>query len=72
MESKIFNYEEYDQIDEMLCNYYKVVFKKDFGCFKDGEQHYCISIDYKLGYIGLFDDTGELVKKVDIELALAG
>lgn len=59
-----FTWKGWDEQDQLIHSYYNVEFTEDFGVFKKDEKFSCITVDYSLGKIEVYNDEGtEIIKK---------
>jgi hypothetical protein len=55
---------EWDYSSALVIDLYTVEFLEDFGAFSKGEKIDCLSVDYEAGTMSVFDDEGEVLKRV--------
>lgn len=62
METQLFNWIKWDQLDPMLFMFYDCTFNTDVGKYKKGDTASSILMDYLQGIIQIFDESDDYVK----------
>ncbi len=70
MERQLFDWANWDVIDEGSYQFYDCVFKVDFGPFKAGQKCDEIVVDYQNGFMQYFDKDGGVITEVKLKLAI--
>ena len=56
-----FEWEGWDEQDNLVNSYYYVTFFEDFGRIKAGDKFECITVDYARGFIEIYDEKDNFI-----------
>lgn len=71
IEEEIFDWEDWDEVDVGVMQYYDVTFKQDFGPFKQGEQHSGVALSLTKCQLTAYDEDGNVLQQCSIKLVPA-
>lgn len=58
-----FTWESWDIVETTAMQFYRVEWEEDFGIFKKGDKHDCMSVSYGEGMIEVWSDDGNVIAK---------
>jgi hypothetical protein len=58
----------WDEIDFCINLYYDVIFQRDFGLFKEGEEYDSVTVDYVQQKILTYNAEGKVIQQVSFTL----
>ena len=62
METQLFNWIKWDQLDLMIFMFYDCTFNTNVGKYKKGDTASSILMDYSQGIIQIFDESDDYVE----------
>jgi len=70
MEKEIFEWQQFDYIEDFAIQFEDCIFIKDFGPYHKNEEVKYISIDYQDGIMNVYRDNNDGTEPVELKLEL--